>query len=151
MTKHNDEVVFAVSTGFGANTQQPYVQVLIEAADWMTQMPPEAARELALNLLTAAESADGDGFLMSFFKERLGVTDVNQRAGVLIDFREYREVDHAAADSGHTGYGCGHQRACGKNYVIVNRQTINRRRLRQTANRDPSICAARESPSFALR
>lgn len=92
MTKHNDEVVFAVSTGFGANTQQPYVQVLIEAADWMTQMPPEAARELALNLLTAAESADGDGFLMSFFKERLGVTDVNQRAGVLIDFREYREA-----------------------------------------------------------
>ena len=27
-----------VSSGFGHNTQLPYVQVVIQAADWMTQM-----------------------------------------------------------------------------------------------------------------
>lgn len=36
-------ITFEVSSGFGHNTQQPYVQVLIQAADWMTQMPPSAA------------------------------------------------------------------------------------------------------------
>lgn len=96
MTKQTDDIVFAVTTGFGANTEQPYVQILIEAADWMTQMPPEAARELAANLTQAAEAAEGDGFLMSFFKERLGVTDTNQLAGVLIAFREYRDAQRKA-------------------------------------------------------
>lgn len=95
MTRNNDEVVFSVTTGFGANTQKPYVQILIEAADWMTQMPPGAARELALNLLTSAEAAEGDGFLMSFLKEWMDVDDVSVRAGVLVAFREYREKQRA--------------------------------------------------------
>lgn len=36
----------------------PYVQVLIPQADWMTQMPPESARELALSLLACADAAE---------------------------------------------------------------------------------------------
>jgi len=57
-----------VSSGFGYNTQQPYVQVLIEAADWSTQMSPATARELAFNLLTAADAAESDGFLVGFLR-----------------------------------------------------------------------------------
>lgn len=91
MSEQTDEIVFSVTSGFGANLRQPYVQVLIEAADFMTQMPPETARELALNLLTAAEAAEGDGFLMTFMQEYVGVTEVDQQAHMLHYFREYRD------------------------------------------------------------
>ncbi|MEZ4684160.1 MAG: hypothetical protein R2932_59115 [Caldilineaceae bacterium] len=93
MTEQNDDVVFAVTTGFGANTKRPYVQILIEAADYMTQMPPETARELALNLLSAAEAADGDGFLMGFLKDALEISDLETQAAVLMQFRNYRETE----------------------------------------------------------
>lgn len=87
----NDEIVFSVSTGFGANQRKPYVQVLIKAADFMTQMPPDKARELAMNLLEAAEAAEGDGFLMGFLQDDIGIEDVEKQAQVLHLFREYRE------------------------------------------------------------
>jgi hypothetical protein len=86
----NNEVVFSVSTGFGHRTQQPYVQVLIAAADWMTQMSPADARSLAHNLLAAAEAAEGDAFLISFLRKRVGAED-EAVSGVLADFRKWRE------------------------------------------------------------
>lgn len=84
------QVVFSVSTGFGHRTQQPYVQVLIEAADFMTQMAPADARALAINLLQAAEAAEGDAFLISFLRQKVGAKD-EAVAGILQDFRDWRE------------------------------------------------------------
>lgn len=91
------EIVFSVTTGFGATQRQPYVQVLIEAADWMTQMPPAKARELALNLLEAAEAAEGDGFLVTFLQDVVGVPDVTIQAQILDQFRQYREQQQRQA------------------------------------------------------
>lgn len=81
-----------VSSGFGYNTQQPFVQMLILRADWMTQMSPANARELAINLLHAADAAESDGFLVRFLQSVVGVDDMSKVSGVLVQFREYREA-----------------------------------------------------------
>lgn len=86
----SDMVVFYVSNGFGHRAQAPYVQIVIEAADFMTQMPPEKARELAMNLLQCAEAAEQDAFFISFLREKVGAED-HQVAGLLVQFREWRE------------------------------------------------------------
>lgn len=87
----DDKIInFYVTSGFGGRTQQPFVQVLIEAADFMTQMSPEEARSLAFNLLACADAAESDGFLVTFLRERVGAKD-NQVASILVDFREWRE------------------------------------------------------------
>lgn len=91
-----------VTSGFGYNTQKPYVQVLIQKANWMTQMTPETARELAFNLLTAADGADSDGFLVSFFRQSVGVNDVRMLATILSQFRDYREAQRYSAATGST-------------------------------------------------
>lgn len=87
-----------VSSGLAHNTQLPYVQVVIKAADWMTQMSPENARELAFNLLGAADAAESDSFLVWFLQDKLEVKDERAVVSVLIDFREYREKRRANAN-----------------------------------------------------
>lgn len=91
-------VVFEVSSGFGHNTQAPYVQVLIPKADWMTQMPPATARELAMNLLACADAAESDGFLIGFFRKEIGIEDMRMIAGLLVQFREYREKQQGGSE-----------------------------------------------------
>ena len=83
-----DNVSFMVSSGFGHRTQMPYVQVLIESADFMTQMPPSTARELAHNLLSAAEAAETDAFIIGFFREKVRIDDPRIMA-ILNEFREW--------------------------------------------------------------
>ena len=83
-------IVFTVSSGFGQRTQAPYVQVLIEAADFMTQMSPADARDLAHNLLACAESAEQDAFFITFLRTKIGAED-GQIAQLLNEFREWRE------------------------------------------------------------
>jgi hypothetical protein len=89
--QQEDITEFMITSGFGHNTRRPFVQMVIQRADWMTQMSPEEARELAFNLLQAADGAESDGFLVSFLQERIGVESMNAIASILVDFREYRE------------------------------------------------------------
>lgn len=98
MSETPKEISFMVTTGFGARERQPYVQVLIEAVDWMTQMPPAKARELAANLTEAAEAAEGDGFLVSYMQHVVGVDDDRVIANVLSEFREYREAQRKGGE-----------------------------------------------------
>lgn len=81
----------SVTSGFGHNTQKPFVQMIIKQADWMTQMSTETARELAHNLLAAADAAESDGFLVGFFRYTIGVDDMRMIASLLVQFREYRD------------------------------------------------------------
>jgi hypothetical protein len=67
--------------------------MLIGRADWMTQMPPEAARELAFNLLGAADAAESDGFLVGFLRDTIGVDDMRAVVTLLTQFRGYRRRD----------------------------------------------------------
>ncbi len=94
-------IVFMVTSGFGHNTQKPFVQVLIERADFMTQMSPENARELAMNLLSAADAAESDGIFVTFLRDRLNFTDMRGIATILSEFREYRDAQRKSDLSGH--------------------------------------------------
>lgn len=85
-------IAIGITSGFGHNTQRPFVQVLIERADWMTQMSPAEARELAFNLLRAADGAESDGFFVTFLQKTVGMDDMRAIAGLLVEFREYREM-----------------------------------------------------------
>jgi hypothetical protein len=89
--RQEDITEFMISSGFGHNTRKPFVQMVIQRADWMTQMSPEKARELAFNLLQAADGAESDGFLVTFLQESVGVESMNAIASILVEFREYRE------------------------------------------------------------
>lgn len=91
-------VTFEVSSGFGHNTQAPYVQVLIKKADWMTQMPPADARRVAFNLLACADAAESDGFLIGFFRKEIGIEDMRVIAGLLVQFREYRQEQQGGSE-----------------------------------------------------
>lgn len=88
------QINFMVSSGFGGRTQQPFVQVLIEAADFMTQMSPAEARDLAMNLLHCADAAESDGFLITFLRAKLKADD-QAIAMILSEFREWREKQEA--------------------------------------------------------
>ena len=98
MIEQEDITDIMITSGFGHNTQQPYVQMLIEKANWMTQMSPATARELAFNLLGAADSAESDGFVASFIRKLIGVDDKRVVVAVLSDFREYREEQRQIAE-----------------------------------------------------
>lgn len=92
LIEEDDITSIQITSGFGHNTQQPFVQMLIRRADWMTQMSPENAREVAHNLLAAAEAAESDGFLVGFLRQGMGIDDMRMVASVLVQFREYREA-----------------------------------------------------------
>lgn len=84
----NVEHVFLVSSGFGANTQKPFIAVEFDG-QILDQIPPEGARALAYNLIAAAEAAEQDAFLVSFMQSRVGLP-LEQAAQVLGEFRQWR-------------------------------------------------------------
>lgn len=98
MIEDSDITNITVTSGFGHNTQRPFVEMTIRRADWTTQMSPEMARELAHNLLAAADAAESDGFLVTFFRERIGVDDMRAVASLLVQFREYREKQQGGSE-----------------------------------------------------
>ena len=88
---HDSSLVnVTITSGFGHNTQQPFVEMTIRRADWTTQMSPDAARELAHNLLACADAAESDGFLVGFFQSHVGIKDPGIVASLLVQFRQYR-------------------------------------------------------------
>jgi hypothetical protein len=78
----------SVSSGYGGNTRQPYVELCLN--DQSVQITPMKAREIAGNLLEAAEAAEGDGFLVEYI-EKISELPTEQAVGVLVEFREFRE------------------------------------------------------------
>lgn len=84
-------VEFLITSGYGANSKEPFVQINIEDK-FVTRMSPENAREIALNLLRASEAAYGDAFLVEFIKDKLGGDD--QIAGIILgEFRQWRNTE----------------------------------------------------------
>lgn len=88
MKKSNDTLSYNVTSGYGYNSREPYVEV--QAPKLRVQMSPENARDLAINLLQAAEGAYTDAFLIEFLVEKLGA-GIADAAGVLQEFRAWRE------------------------------------------------------------
>jgi hypothetical protein len=71
---------------------QPYVQVEItsDGATGRIQLTPEDAIEQAIYLISAAEAAQSDHFLITFLREKVEIKTPAIMA-VLEDFRKYRE------------------------------------------------------------
>lgn len=79
--------VFGVTTGFGLESQQPYVTLMLNERA-VSQLSPAEAQSLALSLMQGSEGAMGDGFLVTFFRG-IGAAD-DQIGAVLQEFRQYR-------------------------------------------------------------
>lgn len=87
--------VIKVTSGYGGNTRQPFVEIKTDKLKEPLQLSPEEARDLALNLLEAAESCEQDAFIFEFFSHIMGGGDKGDHAGAksLIEFRQWRD-DH---------------------------------------------------------
>jgi len=77
------------SSGYGYNTKQPFVNLLVGDRKPI-QLSPDQARSVARQLTEAAEAAEQDAFLVSFFQKSVGM-DERQVAGILMQFRAFRE------------------------------------------------------------
>lgn len=81
-----------VGSGFGATTRQPYVALSVNGQE--TKMTPAKAREIAMMLLSAADAAESDGFLVEWMGAEAGLND-QQRVMLLREFRAYRDQERA--------------------------------------------------------
>jgi hypothetical protein len=79
---------FTIMSGYGANTQQPYVEI---NGPSFAQISPENARELAQNLYAAAEAADTDAFLVQHLQQAVGL-EPEKAIHFLANFREWRDA-----------------------------------------------------------
>jgi hypothetical protein len=93
----SDMKFFTVTSGYGFNTRQPYVE--IQQDNFKVQMSPTDARALALSLLASAEAALGDAFLVEFGTQSIGL-ELNEAAGLLAQFREWRQGKDVLPGSG---------------------------------------------------
>jgi hypothetical protein len=90
-----EEGHISVDGGYGSNTKRPFVTLGIanptESANPIVQLSIDQAREIAMQLLGAADRAISDGFVLTWLGE--AVTELNEeQAGVLLaDFRAYRD------------------------------------------------------------
>lgn len=88
--KENAGFNFLLTTGFGARTQEPFVNLTEGGSDFHVQMSPEEAVDLAHNLLACAEAAVQDAMFIRFMREVVGLDDAHV-FGMLMQFRQYRE------------------------------------------------------------
>jgi len=84
-TEGND--FYAVS-GFGRETQQPFVQLSYNGRV-LSQMSPEDAFRFAHNVAAVAEASLSDAFLFTFMLGKIGL-DEREAAGMMMEFREWR-------------------------------------------------------------
>ena len=80
-----------VSSGYGGNTREPFVEIKMDyPKDHPLQIHPDEARQLAMNLLQAADAADTDSFLFEFVSKDLNAGD-HAGANILMEFRKFRD------------------------------------------------------------
>lgn len=73
----------------GAVSGVAMVELIGHINETTVVMTAENARELAFNILAAAEAADGDEFLFKFAQEEIKC-DIQAAGNLLIAFREFR-------------------------------------------------------------
>jgi hypothetical protein len=78
--------------------QEPYVQIMLDGK--MAQLTPAEAQSFALQLMTAAEAAIGDAFLVHFMGGAAGGAGEREAllGKLLIGFRDYRMNVRGSAD-----------------------------------------------------
>ena len=83
------DTTILITAGYGANTKRPFVMMQAEAIDRPIQLSPAEARDLASNLLQAAEAAEGDQLIVEFTTDTLGF-EMQEAAQILVQMRELR-------------------------------------------------------------
>ena len=83
--------IINVSSGYGFNTRQPFVEIKTDKLKEPLQLSPEEARDLAQNLLQGAEASEQDAFMFQFVSEDLKVGDQGA-AGIIAEFRKWRDT-----------------------------------------------------------
>lgn len=86
------EYTFHVESMVASRTGDPGVIVTVNGADFTVNMTPDSARKLATNIFRAAEAAESDAFVFSFFHNELGLS-VENAGTMLHQFREHREKE----------------------------------------------------------
>ena len=84
-----------VTSGYGGNTRQPFVEIKADKLKEPLQLSPEEARDLGANLLQAAEAAEQDAFIFEFHSEFIEGTPQeksNFGASMLVEFRKWRDA-----------------------------------------------------------
>jgi hypothetical protein len=83
-----------VTSGYGGNSRQPFVEINNDKLKSPLQISPGEARDLAANLLQAAEAADQDAFIFEFHSSLVdGSADEKKKVGgmALVAFRKFRD------------------------------------------------------------
>ena len=86
-----DGVLFSITTGYGVVHQAPFVGIEVADKDFAIKMSPEDAKQLALDILEAAEAATTDAFIVTFGR-RFGLSDPSIQQW-LNEFRSHREEE----------------------------------------------------------
>lgn len=89
---------FWVTSLFGAASHQGIVELHYQ--DWSLQVDTETARQIAHDILAAAESADQDHFVHSFLTIHVGLED-SKVAQIFHEFREWRRRRAARPEAPH--------------------------------------------------
>jgi|JI8StandDraft_1071087.scaffolds.fasta_scaffold33755_6 sugar (pentulose or hexulose) kinase len=84
------DTTILVTAGYGANTKRPFVMMQADVLDRPLQLSVAEARDLAGNLLQAAEAAEGDQLIVEFATDTLGF-EVPEAAQLIIHMRELRK------------------------------------------------------------
>lgn len=82
--------IILVTSGYGGNTQRPFVMIEAEELDRPIQLSPDEARNLGINLMQAAEAAESDQSIVEFGMKKLNLS-LQEAAGLLVQFREVRK------------------------------------------------------------
>lgn len=82
--------VIKVTSGYGGNTRLPFVEIKTDKLKEPLQLDPAAARDLAVNLLQAAEASEQDAFMFEFVSKDLKAGD-QSAAGIIHEFRKWRD------------------------------------------------------------
>ncbi|MFN7948354.1 MAG: hypothetical protein U0Z53_23585 [Blastocatellia bacterium] len=90
--------VFLLQSLVSARTGEPLVN--LRWSDGVAQLPVAQARELALNLLGAAEAALSDACLRRFLLERVGWQEPEEIGQLLVGLRKFRDEFSASQEGG---------------------------------------------------
>lgn len=82
--------VINVTSGYGGNTRRPFVEIHTDKLKVPLQLSPEEARDLAQNILQAAEASEQDAFIFEFHRDLMH-GDEKVAATMLIEFRKWRD------------------------------------------------------------
>lgn len=89
-----EEGQIGISSGYGHTTKQPFVTFTLaspsESANPTIQMTSAQARTQAHYIMEAADSAESDGFIVEWLRDKADLND-NQIGAMLAEFRAFRE------------------------------------------------------------